>query len=79
MHLKECMPCIQDQVWPKVGTQLTPSPKRHAYTGADGHSDGTGRELKQREDLGGGGGGGGAFPAPYSGMDLSLSLGMKKP
>ena len=75
MHLRECMPCIQDQVWRKVGAQLTPSPKRHAYTGADGHSDGTGRELKQREELGGRG----AFPAPYSGMDLSLSLGMKKP
>lgn len=74
VHLRECMPCIQDQVWHKAVVQLTPSPKHHVHTEACGHSDGTGRELKQWEELQGE-----VFPAPYSGMDLSLSLGMKKP
>ena len=47
---------------------------------AGGHSDETGRELKQWEELRGGGlGEKQVFPAPHSGMDLSFSLDMKMP
>lgn len=75
MHLREYMPCTQDQVWHKAAVQLTPSPKHLVHTEACGHSDGNGRELKQWEELQRERE---VFPAPCSGLDLSLSLGMKK-